>query len=156
MDSENSKAAEKIELGHQLFRSIIKVLEDPTGKSTHPNIAFGGRNVSQKLIIVGESFYQDNVARFRDGLSYGFLVPDQNNPYDKNAVALYLIDKELMIHKVGHLPKEIAAKLSQPIANLLGSNNQIIPVQARVAGGTTDKPTLGVFAYARTAAIAFN
>jgi hypothetical protein len=67
-----------------------------------------------------------------------------------------LIDKELMIHRVGHLPKEVAARVSQPIANLLGSGNQIIPVQARVAGGTKDKPTLGVFAYARTEAVKFS
>ena len=145
----------KIELGPKLFSSIMKVLEDQTGKTTHPNIAFGGKNASQKLNIVGESFYQDALSRFKIGVSYGFLVPDQNNAYDKNAVALYLIDKDLMIHRVGHLPKEVAARVSQPIANLLGSNNQIIPVQARVAGGTKEKPTLGVFAHARTEAINF-
>jgi hypothetical protein len=145
----------KIELGPNLFGFIVKVLEDPAGRTTHPNIAFGGKNASQKLNIVGESFYQDALSRFRVGVSYGFLVPDQNNPYDKNAVALYLIDKDLMIHRVGHLPKELAARVSQPIANLLGSGNQIIPVQAKVAGGTTDKPTLGVFAYAKTEAVKF-
>jgi hypothetical protein len=145
----------KIELGPKLFSSIVKVLEDQTGKTTHPNIAFGGKNSSQKLNIVGESFYQEALSRFKVGVSFGFLVPDQNNPYDKNAVALYLIDKELMIHRVGHLPKDVAAKVSQPIANLLGSENQIIPVQARVAGGTKDKPTLGVFAYARTEVVIF-
>jgi hypothetical protein len=156
MESNLNKDAVNIELGPQLFGALVKLLEDPTGKSSHPNIAFGGRNVSQKLNIVGESFYQENVARFKDGLSYGFLVPDQNNPYDKNAVALYLIDKELMIHKVGHLPKELAARVSQPIANLLGSNKQIIPVQSRVAGGTKEKPAMGVFAYARTEAVKFD
>ena len=148
--------SDKIELGPNLFSFVVRILEDPTGKTSHPNIAFGGKNASQKLNIVGESFYQDALSRFKTGVSYGFLVPDQNNPYDKNAVALYLIDKELMIHRVGHLPKEVAARVSQPIANLLGSGNQIIPVQARVAGGTTDKPTLGVFAYARTEAVKFN
>ena len=155
MTTDASNDSEKIELGPNLFSFIVKVLEDPKGKTSHPNIAFGGKNSSQKLNIVGESFYQDALSLFKVGVSYGFLVPDQNNPYDKNAVALYLIDKELMIHRVGHLPKDIAARVSQPIANLLGSNNQIIPVQARVAGGTREKPTLGVFAYARTAAINF-
>ena len=146
---------DKIELGPNLFSYVVKVLEDPTGKTSHPNIAFGGKSASQKLNIVGESFYQEALTRFKVGVSYGFLVPDQNNPYDKNAVALYLIDKDLMIHRVGHLPKEVAARVSQSIANLLGSSNQIIPVQARVAGGTSDKPTLGVFASARTDAIKF-
>lgn len=148
--------SDKIELGPNLFSFVVRVLEDPTGKTSHPNIAFGGKNASQKLNIVGESFYQEALYHFKVGVSYGFLVPDQNNPYDKNAVALYLIDKELMIHRVGHLPKEIAARVSQPIANILGSGKQIIPVQARVAGGTSDKPTLGVFAYARTNAINFS
>ena len=147
--------SDKIELGPNLFSFVVRILEDPTGKTSHPNIAFGGKNASQKLNIVGESFYQDALSRFKTGVSYGFLVPDQNNAYDKNAVALYLIDKELMIHRVGHLPKEVAARVSQPIANLLGSNNQIIPVQARVAGGSEDKPTLGVFAHARTETVIF-
>jgi hypothetical protein len=153
IDSEEAKA--KIELGPKLFASIVQILQDASGKISHPNIAFGGKNASQKVNIVGESFYQDALSRFKVGDSYGFFVPDQNNPYDKNAVALYLIDDELMIHKVGHLPKEVAARVSQLIANLLGSNNQIIPVQARVAGGTKEKPILGVFAYARTAAVTF-
>lgn len=152
-DSGNN--TDKIQLGPQLFSSILRVLEDPTGKTTHPNIAFGGKNISQKLTIVGESFYQDAISRFVVGVHYGFLVPDQNNPYDKNAVAVYLIDKDLMIHKIGHLPKELASRVSQPIANLLGSNNQVIPVQARVAGGTKDKPTMGVFASARTNVVIF-
>lgn len=95
------------------------------------------------------------LSQFKDGVSYGFLVPDQNNPYDKNAVALYLISKDLIIHRVGHLPKELAARVSQQVANLLGSNNQIIPVQAKVAGGTKEKKYFGVFATARTAAVTF-
>jgi hypothetical protein len=147
--------ADKIQLGPQLFSSILRVLEDPTGKTTHPNIAFSGKNISQKITIVGESFYQDAISRFVVGVHYGFLVPDQNNPYDKNAVAVYLIDKDLMIHKIGHLPKELAARVSQSIANLLGSKNQVIPVQARVAGGTKDKPIMGVFASAKTNAVNF-
>lgn len=152
-DSGNN--TDKIQLGPQLFSSILRVLEDPTGKTTHPNIAFSGKNISQKLTIVGESFYQDAISRFVVGVHYGFLVPDQNNPYDKNAVAVYLIDKDLMIHKIGHLPKELASRVSQPIANLLGSRNQVIPVQARVAGGTKEKNLMGVFAYARSSAVYF-
>ena len=152
-DSDNY--SNKIQLGPQLFGSIIDVLVDPSGKTVHPNIAFGGKNVSQKLVIVGESFYQDAISRFVGGTSYGFLVPDQNNPFDKNAVAIYLIDKDLMIHKVGHLPKDLASRVSQPIANLLGSENQVIPVEAKVAGGTKEKPIMGVFALAKTNAVNF-
>jgi hypothetical protein len=144
-----------LELGPKLFKSIIEVLEDPTGSTSHINVAYAGRNASQKLEIVGESFYQDAIKKFKKGWSYGFLVPDQQNEYDKNAVALYLIDNDLMIHKVGHLPKEMAARVSKSIANLLVGKGQIIPVLAKVEGGTNEKPTMGVFASAKTDSIKF-
>lgn len=150
----NEKPVE-VELGPKLFKSIIDVLEDPTGHTTNKHIAYAGRNVSQKLEIVGESFYQEAIEKFKKGWSYGFLVPDQQNKYDKNAVALYLIDTDLMIHKVGHLPKEMAAKVSKPIANLLITKGQVVPVLAKVEGGTKDKPTMGVFASAKTDSIRF-
>jgi hypothetical protein len=121
----------------------------------HSNVAFGGKSATQKINIVGESFYQDAIRQFKGEMAYGFLVPDQNNQYDKNAVALYLIAKDLMIHKVGHLPKELAARVSQPIANLLASNNQIIPVMAKIEGGTREKPTMGVFATVKSDAVKF-
>jgi len=71
-------------------------------------------------------------------------------------VALYLIDKDLMIHRVGHLPRQLAARVSQSIANLLASENKIIPVKAKIEGGTVGKPTMGVFATAKTNFIKFN
>jgi len=144
-----------LELGPKLFKAIIQVLEDPTGSTSNKNVAYAGRNVSQKLEIVGESFYQEAIEKFKKSWSYGFLVPDQQNEYDKNAVALYLIDNDLMIHKVGHLPKELAAKVSRPIANLLVAKGQVIPVLAKVEGGTKEKPTMGVFASAKTDSIKF-
>ncbi len=144
-----------LELGPKLFKSIIEVLEDPTGSTSHINVAYAGRNASQKLEIVGESFYQDAIKKFKKGWSYGFLVPDQQNEYDKNAVAVYLIDSEFMIYKVGHLPKELAAKVSKPIADLLVNKGQVIPVLAKVEGGTPEKPTMGVFASAKTNSIKF-
>jgi hypothetical protein len=80
----------------------------------------------------------------------------QDNQFDKNAIALYLIDSKYEIHKVGYLPKELAANVSKPIVNLLVSQGQVIPVLAKVDGGTAEKPNLGVFAYARTEAVKFN
>ena len=152
---DNQKSA-PIELGTKLFSAIVAILEDPTGKTSHPNVAYGGKDITQKINIVGESFYQDAISSFKGGWSYGFLVPDQQNPYDKNAVALYLIDKNFKIHRVGHLPKDLAARVSQPIANLLASEQKVIPVLAKVEGGTRDKPTMGVFASAKTNAVLFN
>jgi len=150
----NSKSNE-IELGSKLFKSIVKILEDPTGNTSHKNVAYSGRNVSQKIEVVGESFYQEAIIKFKKGWSYGFLVPDQQNEYDKNAVAIYLIDSEFMIYKVGHLPKELAAKVSKPIADLLVNKGQVIPVLAKVEGGTPEKPTMGVFASVKTDAVKF-
>jgi hypothetical protein len=61
-----------------------------------------------------------------------------------------------MIHKVGHLPREIAAKVSKLIANLLVTKGQVIPVLAQVKGGSKDKSLMGVFASAKTDVIKFD
>jgi hypothetical protein len=71
------------------------------------------------LTIVGGSNYQDSIAFFKEGLSYGFLIPEQDNEFDRNAVALYLIDSNYEIHKAGYLAKDMTAKSSKSIANLL-------------------------------------
>jgi len=130
-------------------------MEDPTGESSDRNIAYSGRNIKQDLTIVGESNYQDSIALFKKGWSYGLLVPEQDNEFDKNAIALYLIDSKYEIHKVGYLVKEMAKRVSKPIANLLINKGQVVPVLAKVEGGTKEKPNLGVFAYARTQAVSF-
>ena len=146
----------EIELGPKLFKAIVKVMDDPTGSTENKNIAYAGRNIKQDLMIVGESNFQESIALFKKGWSYGLLVPEQDNEYDKNAVTLYLIDPKFEIHKVGYLQKELAAKVSKPIINLLASKGQVVPVLAKVDGGTAAKPNLGVFAYARTDAIRFS
>ena len=145
----------QIELGTKLFKAIVQVMEDPTGESSDRNIAYSGRNIKQDLTIVGESNYQDSIALFKKGWSYGLLVPEQDNEFDKNAIALYLIDSKYEIHKVGYLVKEMAKRVSKPIANLLINKGQVVPVLAKVEGGTKEKPNLGVFAYARTQAVSF-
>jgi hypothetical protein len=145
----------EIELGPKLFKALVAVMSDPTGNTKHKSIAYAGRNVKQEIAIVGESNFQDEISKFKKGWSYGFLVPEQDNKFDKNAVALYLVDGSYEIHKVGYLPKELAAKVSKSIANLLVNEGQIIPIISKVEGGTKDKPELGVFASARTEAINF-
>jgi hypothetical protein len=145
----------EIELGPKLFKAIVKVMEDPTGSTEDKNIAYAGRNIKQDLTIVGESNYQASIAFFKKGWSYGLLVPEQDNQNDKNAVALYLIDTKYEIHKVGYLPKELAAKVSKPIINLLVRQGQIVPVLAKVDEGTSEKSNLRVFASARTDVVNF-
>ena len=151
----NKQKPVQIELGPKLFKAIVRVMEDPTGESNDRNIAYAGRNIKQDLIIVGESNFQNSIALFKKGWSYGLLVPEQDNEIDKNAIALYLIDSKYEIHKVGYLVKEMASKVAKPIANLLIHKGQVVPVLAKVEGGTKEKPNLGVFAYARTEAVAF-
>jgi cytochrome oxidase Cu insertion factor (SCO1/SenC/PrrC family) len=151
----NKQKPVQIELGPKLFKAIVRVMEDPTGESNDRNIAYAGRNIKQDLIIVGESNFQNSIALFKKGWSYGLLVPEQDNEIDKNAIALYLIDSKYEIHKVGYLVKEMASKVAKPIANLLIHKGQVVPVLAKVEGGTKEKPNLGVFAYARTQAVAF-
>lgn len=151
----NKTKSVSVELGPKLFKSIVRVMDDPTGELEDNQIAYSGRNFKQNLPIVGESSYQNSLALFKKGWSYGLLIPEQDNPEDRNAVALYLIDAKLEIHKVGYLPKELAQKVAKPIASLLVGKGKVVPVLAKVEGGTKEKPNLGVFAYARTKAITF-
>lgn len=154
--SELNPSESDLVLGPSLFKSLIDVMSDPSFKRRHPNIAFGGKSSAQQIPIVGESFRQEEVALFKEGTSFGFLVPDQQNEFDKNAVALYLIKNSAQIHKVGHLPKALAAVVSQPIADLLANEQKIIPVSAKVFGGTREKPIMGVFAIAMTKSVKLN
>jgi hypothetical protein len=119
---------------------------------------------------VGESFRQDGLARLCGGKPgeemdwlAGFLLPELLNPYDKNAVAVYAISKEISMNSedspyaiahVGYMDKESAAKVHKKILNLLGKD-QYVPLLIRMTGGTTEKPNYGAFPYAMTEAIKF-
>jgi hypothetical protein len=144
-----------LELGPSLFKAVARVLEDSSGTTDDRRVAYAGRNVKQSILVVGESNYQDSISKF-EGFCYGFLIPEQDNKFDKNAVALYLIlETTYEIEKVGYLPKELAAKVSKPIANLLVNQGQVVPVLVKVVGGTVEKPNLGVSAWAMTDSIKF-
>lgn len=145
----------EIELGPKLFKALVDVMLDPSGLTQHENIAFGGRESKQSLWIVGELNYQENISIFKTGWAYGFLIPEQDNKYDSNAVALYFISDDYEIFKVGYLKKEVAAKVSQHIANLLAFEGKVIPVLGKVEGGSAYKPNFGVSAWARTKAVNF-
>ena len=62
--------------------------------------------------IVGESFYQDNLSKIVGGKTFdghdeqveAVLYPERNNPYDKNAVAVKIQNRQ-----VGHLSKADAS-----------------------------------------------
>jgi hypothetical protein len=74
-----------------------------------------------RVPVVGESYYQDNLARLcggrtKEGHSYecvAILRPEPTNPYDPNAVAVCIDGLQ-----IGHLSRE-AAKAFAPVADVL-------------------------------------
>jgi hypothetical protein len=98
---------------------------------TEPLMLPGGYQVA----VVGESYYQENLdrvcgGRTEDGHWYdcwAILCPEPSNPYDPNAVAIYVDDL-----KVGHLSRE-AAKTFLPVARHLAGRRAACA--ATVRGG---------------------
>ena len=89
------------------------------------------------LGIVGESHYQDALFRIsRSGTTCeATLVPEPANPFDPNAVAVYI---EGMV--VGYIPRSHARKYHRRLATL----PKPLRCPAKVIGGTPDKPHFGV------------
>lgn len=79
--------------------------------------------------ISGESFYQDTLNRICGGKTpegherycVAYLVPEPDNPYDKNAVAVYIENL-----KVGHIPKTIARRMSEALAGRYATIDAVI------------------------------
>jgi len=121
---------------------------------------------NQSLDVVGESFYHENISKIANGRPGkeagwlpGFLVPEQLNEFDHNAVAVYVVhwsDKGIDALKVGHLPKGLAAKVQIKIVRLLVEKRKLVPLLIYLKGGTADFPNYGVIANARTDAINFD
>jgi hypothetical protein len=155
----------KISFDEELLKEIWNSIEE---HSPTPRVLYDDEQ--QPINNVGESFRQPQIQEFCGGDSAedldwlaGFLVPEMANPYDKTAVAIYAmrptaegIDSEIPFKIVhgGYMDKESAKKVHKKILNLMGKN-QFIPLLVRVVGGTPDKPSYGVFAYAKTKAITF-
>jgi hypothetical protein len=155
----------KISFDEELLKEIWNSIE---GHSPTSRVLYDDEQ--QPINNVGESFRQPQIEEFCGGQSAedldwlaGFLLPEMANPYDKTAVAIYAmrptdagIDSEVpfkVLHG-GYMDKESAKKVHKKILNLMGKN-QFIPLLIRVVGGTPDKPSYGVFAYAKTKAITF-
>jgi hypothetical protein len=124
----------------------------------------------QPINNVGESFREEQIRDFCDhlpgenlGWLAGFLVPEMANPYDKTAVAVYVLrisesgigsENPFRILHGGYMDKESAKKVHKKIINLMGKNI-FIPLLIQIHGGTQEKPNYGVFVYAKTKAIQF-
>jgi hypothetical protein len=87
--------------------------------------------------VVGESHYQDALTAIvggkgRDSVripTHATLVPESDNPYDPNAVAVYIAGR-----KVGHLPRP-AAQAFAPVAWRLAEQQQVGTCSATITGG---------------------
>lgn len=155
----------KVSFDEELLKEIWNSIEK---HSPTPRVLYDEEQ--QPINNVGESFRQLQIKEFcgedsAEDLDWlaGFLVPEMANPYDKTAVGIYAmrptaegIDSEIPFRIVhgGYMDKESAKKVHKKILNLMGKD-QFIPLLIRIVGGTPDKPSYGVFAYAKTKAITF-
>jgi hypothetical protein len=87
--------------------------------------------------VVGESHYQDALTAIVGGKrpesvripTQAVLVPEPSNPYDPNAVAVYVAGR-----KVGHLPRP-AAQAYGPVGRRLLDRGQVGACAATITGG---------------------
>lgn len=146
----------------ELLKEICKSIEN---HQASPRILYDEEQ--QSINNVGESYRQEQIAAFCGdksgedlGWMAGFLMPEMANPHDKTAVAIYAIKQKegseegLEILHGGYMDRESAKKVHKKILNLMGKD-QFIPLLTRIQGGTPEKPSFGVFAYAKTKAIKF-
>jgi hypothetical protein len=158
------KTVKTIVLDSDFFIALYEVVDQMPGEMIEDKrIAYAGRENRQYIEVVGESFCQDDLRNFYkpEKWRYGFLAPEQANPYDSNAVAIYLISTdeengtdEFSAYRVGYLKKEVAKKVSGSIAQLLVQKNIVIPVLAIVKEADR-MDDLAVVAYAMTDVINF-
>jgi hypothetical protein len=117
-----------------LFRSVPAQRQPAMRRATGPMI---------DIEIVGESFHEDYIRalrrQYRDQDFEIVLVPEPGNPYDANAVAIYVDGRP-----VGHLSRKMATAW-QPMVMAAHAEGFIISGTASIWGGTSDKPNLGVF-----------
>jgi HIRAN domain len=87
--------------------------------------------------VVGESHYQDVLTAIVGGKrpesvrlpTQATIVPKPDNPYDPNAVAVYIAGQ-----KVGHLPRP-AAQAFAPVGRRLAEQQQVGACSAIITGG---------------------
>ena len=159
-----SKGVKTIVLDSDFFVVLYEVVDQMPGEMIEDKrVAYAGRENRHYIEVVGESFCQEDLRNFYEPEKwrYGFLAPEQSNPYDSNAVAIYLISTdeengtdEFSAYRVGYLKKEVAKKVSGTIAQLLAQKNVVIPVLAMVKESEA-MDNLAVLAYAMTDTIKF-
>ena len=160
---EKRQGAEVV-LNSDFFEKLYIIVDQMPGEGIEDKrIAYAGRDNRQVIEVVGESFCQEDLRNFYkpEKWRYGLLVPEQDNKFDSNAVAVYLVhtpdqsdEGEYGVYRVGYLNKDLAKKVSQKIVNLLAQSGIVIPVLAMVKQGAAED-NLAVVAYAMTDLITF-
>jgi hypothetical protein len=158
------RASSEVVLNSEFFEKLYSVVDQMPGEGIEDKrIAYAGRENRQFIEVVGESFCQEDLRNFYkpEKWRYGLLVPEQDNKFDSNALAVYLVhtpdqseDDEYGVYRVGYLNKDVAKKVSQKIANLLVKAGIVIPVLA-IVKESSDNNNLAVVAYAMTDEIEF-
>ncbi len=91
----------------------------------------------------GESFHRDYIetllSKYGRAKFVTVLVAEPDNPYDPNAVAVY-VDGGL----VGRLPKDVAPDWHPAIA-AAAAEGFVVAGTGSIFGGTPDKPSLGIW-----------
>lgn len=140
-----------VELGEDFFLGVIEVIENRGNAAG----VVPRTEKSQKLNVVGESFYQDAIRSLANGKPgrsagrfAGFIIPEQDNKYDVNAVAVYLLNnymKPIDAVKIGYLASEAAQSISPKLVSMLLEKGLVVPVLASLSGAEGDsKPQYGV------------
>lgn len=84
--------------------------------------------------VVGESFYQDNIAAISNLTNLlAYLIPEDNNPYDTKAIRVDIEQKT-----VGYLAKDDARSFRRKLRNKK-VHNDITYCKASVTGGYVHK-----------------
>jgi len=101
----------------QTRKAAIEVMKEKSNKSSAPTIDISKiKDISENgFKVAGISYYKNNIKKilnkntsesskyvYRAKQTYVALVPEPDNKYDKNAIAVYMND-----YKIGHVPAEI-------------------------------------------------
>ena len=120
---------------------LKKLLRQGTPSSTEISVTlFEG---TEPLEVKGESYYQDALRRTvrdhgRDVVAV--LVPEPDNEYDSNAVAVWVGGG-----KAGYLSREDASLYQRAVMELTEMEGQPIALQARIVGGEAARPSFGIW-----------
>lgn len=114
--------------------------------------AFYGLGSDEPYEVVGESFNQESISRFMHEYAaeapegqaiYAMLLHEHLNPFDHNAIRIDLFWTDSPA-TCGHLPRTQARIWAAPI-DQAAEKGLVVAIEARVFGGTADKPNYGVW-----------